>query len=218
VTDDVEALIEQARREARADVLGILRQRFRDELLRTADERLAQPANVVYGLVGIAEGVAPIVRELMRSALGDERRLEQELRVHNDLLQEALGKGGTIPFRFGVTFETEELLRQWVAARRDELALELERLRGKSEWSVKFVRRLEAVPADGYLEHRLATAVRPDARARLALVADAVSGDAYLVADERLAEFRRAVAALDDEGYELELSGPWPAYSFARLP
>lgn len=39
----------------------------------------------------------------------------------------------------------------------------------------------------------------------------------YLVDDSRLDEFASAVAALDDErcGLRLELTGPWPPYSFA---
>jgi hypothetical protein len=38
------------------------------------------------------------------------------------------------------------------------------------------------------------------------------------VAGARQEEFAAAIAALEAEGYELRVTGPWPPYSFARLP
>ena len=65
---------------------------------------------------------------------------------------------------------------------------------------------------------RLATTVRPGLRERLAGACEDAAGDAYLVAKSRQDEFAAAVAELEAEGYELRVTGPWPPYSFARLP
>jgi hypothetical protein len=65
---------------------------------------------------------------------------------------------------------------------------------------------------------RLATTVKPGLRERLAAASEDSAGDAYLVARVRQDEFGAAIAELEAEGYELRVTGPWPAYSFARLP
>ena len=105
-----------------------------------------------------------------------------------------------------------------MARHRAELALELERLRDKAEWAVELVARAPEVEPGRYLEQRLATAVRPDVRTRLAALADEAAGDAYLVYASAQDAFDALLAELEDEGYELRVTGPWPAYSFARLP
>ena len=55
-------------------------------------------------------------------------------------------------------------------------------------------------------------------RVRLAELAEESSGNAYLVADANLQAFEAAIAELEAEGYELRISGPWPPYTFAKLP
>jgi hypothetical protein len=74
------------------------------------------------------------------------------------------------------------------------------------------------VDAADYLEARLATTVRPGLRERLAEASEEAAGDAYLVSRDRQDEFGAAISALEAEGYELRVTGPWPPYSFARLP
>ncbi|TML77314.1 MAG: hypothetical protein E6G12_04790 [Actinobacteria bacterium] len=101
---------------------------------------------------------------------------------------------------------------------RTALASELERLRGTAEWSVEPVGTVPDVGAAEYLEARLATTVRPGLRERLAAASEEAAGDAYLVATARQDEFAAALAVLEGEGYELRVTGPWPPYSFARLP
>jgi Gas vesicle synthesis protein GvpL/GvpF len=98
------------------------------------------------------------------------------------------------------------------------LAAELERLRDTAEWSVEPVGARPEVAASEYLGARLATTVRPGLRERLAAASEDAAGDAYLVAKSRQDEFGAAVAELEAEGYELRVTGPWPPYSFARLP
>ena len=85
-------------------------------------------------------------------------------------------------------------------------------------WSVAPVGSMPDVGAAEYLGARLATTVRPGLRERLAAASEDVTGDAYLVATGRQDEFAAAVAELEAEGYELRVTGPWPPYSFARLP
>lgn len=212
---DVSGLVRQAEDDARAEVAERLRQLFAGELLSRVLREL-EPAGHV-ALAGVGDGLRPLVLDLPTGALDDEAQLEALVRAHNDLLLEALRDGVVVPFRFGTTFPDSDALEQWIERRRPELTLELERLRGKAEWSVESV----APPAEGegdeYLAQRLATAVLPDVRTRLADVADEVAGSAYLVAAGRQDEFAAALAELEAAGHQLRVTGPWPAYSFTRL-
>ena len=213
---NVGELIRQAEADARAEVAETLRGLFADDLRRRVLAHVADPP--MFALVGIDERVIPLVRKLDDSAMRDEAQLESEVRAHNEMLLDAMGKGTVIPFRFGTAFPTRSALDEWVSNHRDELERELVRLRGKAEWAVEIV----AGPPEGepgrYLEERLATAVRPDVRGRLAAVAAEVAGNACLVAASNEEAFHATLNELEEEGYELRVTGPWPAYSFARLP
>jgi hypothetical protein len=213
---DVGDLIRQAEDEARTEVADVLRRLFADDLLRRVGERLG--GRPLVALAGVADGVRPLVLELEPGDLDNETRLEGLVRAHNELLLEALQEGGVVPFRFGTTFPDAAALEKWLERHRAVLAVELERLRGKSEWSVEPVGRMPDVDAAEYLGARLATTVRPDLRARLAAASEDAAGNAYLVAADRQDEFAAALAELEAEGYELRVTGPWPPYSFARLP
>ncbi|HET8751252.1 MAG TPA: GvpL/GvpF family gas vesicle protein [Gaiellaceae bacterium] len=213
---DVGDLIRQAEEDARADVAETLRRLFADDLLRRVGERLG--GRPLVALAGVGEGVQPLVLALEPGDLDDESRLERLVRAHNDLLLGALEAGAVVPFRFGTTFPDRDALDAWLERHRDVLASELERLRGTEEWSVEPVGNLPNVAAGEYLEARLATTVRPGLRERLAAVSEDSAGDAYLVAVSRKDELAAAIAELETEGYELRVTGPWPPYSFARLP
>jgi hypothetical protein len=213
---DVGDLIRQAENDARADVVETLRRLFADDLLRRVGERLG--GRPVVALAGVADGLRPLVLELEPGDLDDEARLEQLVRSHNELLLAALEEGAVVPFRFGTTFPDREALEAWLGRHRPVLAAELERLRGTAEWSVEPVGNVPEVGAADYLEARLATTVRPGLRERLAAASEEAAGDAYLVAAARQEEFAAALAELEAEGYELRVTGPWPPYSFARLP
>jgi hypothetical protein len=205
---DVGDIVRQAEIDARAEVAETLKRLFADELLRRAVRELSPAGRIA--LAGVGEGMRPLV-------LDDEARLESLVRAHNDLLVEALAEGVVVPFRFGTTFADRETLDAWLERHGPQLSLELERLRGKSEWSVETVAP-ELPGGDRYLEERLATATLPDVRARLELVAAERSGNAYLVERERQPEFAAALSELEAAGHELRVTGPWPPYSFARLP
>jgi hypothetical protein len=213
---DVAELVRRAEADARDEVAETLRRVFADDLLRRALAHVTDRRVLV--LVGIGENVTPLVREVNESALYDDAALESELRAHNEMLLEALERGGVIPFRFGTAFPDRTTLERWVDDHRDELAHELARLRDKAEWAVEVVVRPPEGEPGRYLEQRLATATRPDVRERLAAVADEAADNAYLVASAARQEFDAVLAELEGEGYELRVTGPWPAYSFARLP
>ena len=213
---DVDALIRQAEEDARADVAEALRHLFVDDLLRRVADQLG--GRPVVALAGVADGLRPLVLELAPGDLDDEARLERLVREHNQLLLDALENGAVVPFRFGTTFPDRAALDAWLERHHDPLASELERLRETSEWSVEPVGSLPEVDAAEYLGARLATTVKPGLRDRLAAASQDATGDAYLVARPRQDEFAAAIAALEAEGYELRVTGPWPPYSFARLP
>lgn len=156
--------------------------------------------------------------DLAPGDLDDEARLERLVRAHNELLVGALEDGAVVPFRFGTTFPDRAALEAWLERHREPLAAELERLRGTAEWSVEPVGRMPDVDAAEYLGARLATTVKPGLRERLAAASEDAAGDAYLVAKARQEAFGAVVAELEAEGYELRVTGPWPPYSFARLP
>lgn len=213
---DVDDLIRQAEADARADVAETLRRLFAEELLRRAGRQLA--GQRLVALAGVADGIRPLVLELAPGDLDDETRLEQLVRAHNDLLLGALENGAVVPFRFGTTFPDHAALEAWLDQHRTGLAAELERLRGTAEWSVEPVGGVPNVDAAEYLGARLATTVRPGLRDRLAAASVEAAGDAYLVAAARQDEFVAVVAELEAEGQRLRVTGPWPPYSFARLP
>jgi hypothetical protein len=213
---DVGELIRKAEEDARADVAETLRRLFADDLLRRVGERLG--GRPLVALAGVAEGLRPLVLELAPGDLDDEARLERLVREHNELLLGALEEGAVVPFRFGTTFPDRPALEAWLERHRDALSSELERLRDTAEWSVEPVGSRPEVGASEYLGARLATTVRPGLRERLAAASEDATGDAYLVAKSRQDEFGAAVADLEAEGYELRVTGPWPPYSFARLP
>jgi hypothetical protein len=213
---DIGELVRQAEEDARADVAETLRRLFADDLLRRVGERIG--GRPLVALAGVADGLRPLVLELAPGDLDDEARLERLVRAHNELLIGALEEGTVVPFRFGTTFPDDAALENWLERHRDALSSELERLRGTAEWSVEPVGRMPEVGASEYLGARLATTVRPDLRGRLSAASEDAAGDAYLVARSRQDEFGAAVAALEAEGYELRVTGPWPPYSFARLP
>jgi hypothetical protein len=213
---DVGELITRAEGEARAEVAETLRRLFAEDLLRRVGERLG--GRPLVALAGVAAGVRPLVLELQPGDLEDESRLERLVRAHNELLVGALEEGAVVPFRFGTTFTDRTALEAWLEQHRAALAAELDRLRGKAEWSVETVGTVPEVDASQYLGARLATAARPGLRERLAAASEEVAGDAYLVVTARQDEFAAAISDLEAEGYELRVTGPWPPYSFARLP
>jgi gas vesicle protein GvpL/GvpF len=223
---DVAELVARAESDARAEVAETLKRLFVDDLLERALAAL-EPSPPSLGLVGVVEEeghVVPLVQALDPASLGDTAALEAAARAHNDLL---LDRGPVVPFRFGTAFPTRDALDGWLREHEYELLAELERLRGAVEWGVEVLAAEPQPRGDeqsGYLEQRLAAGIATADRTRLAAtcrdrLAEAAldaAGDAYLVADQQA--FDSVLAELGSEGVALRVTGPWPPYSFARLP
>lgn len=217
--DEISTLLDDESEGTKDELLHTLSSRTKNEIqkvLRRVGGQLG--GRPLVALAGVADGLRPLVLELGPGDLENEARLEQLVRAHNELLLGALAEGAVMPFRFGTIFPDRPALDAWLELHATALAGELERLRGKAEWSVEPVGRVPEVPAAEYLGARLVTAVRPGLRDRLAAVSEEASGNAYLVATARQDDFAAEVEFLEAEGYDLRVTGPWPPYSFARLP
>ena len=214
---DVGDLIRQAEDDARADVAETLRRLFADDLLRRVGQTGSagsrwSPSPESPTAVGRSYSIS--LRAISTTRLGSSVSCGRT----TSSCSARSRRGPSCPFRFGTTFPDRAALDEWLERHRAALAAELERLRGTAEWSVEPVGRVPDVDAAEYLGARLATTVRPGLRERLAAACEDAAGDAYLVAKSRQDEFAAAVAELEAEGYELRVTGPWPPYSFARLP
>ena len=123
--------------------------------------------------------------ESVRARLEDAAWLAGAARAHEAVLEAALRAGAVVPFRLLTVFRDGDQLRDFLAARGDDLRAVLDRVRGREEVGVKaFVDRGvldEAVAADS------AALTELDAE-----IASAQIGRAYLLQ-------RRREQALDEE-------------------
>ena len=171
----VEALIEQADAEARAEVVARLKELLVEDLLERALRALpAPPAEGRLSLVGVVPAsasadseivrvgdLAALVSELEPGELDDPHVLERRVRAHNDALLSALESGPVVPIRFGTLFPSTADVVGWLERNERELLAELDRLTDTVEWAFRV---LEPVPepesiavgsAETYLERRL---------------------------------------------------------------
>lgn len=133
----------------------------------------------------------------------DRQLIERMVGRHDDIVREACSAGRAVPLRFGGIFRSPARLRAWLEEHRAELAAGIALVGGCWEWTVRGVRDAET----------------REALADIA-VADLPSGDdrldaAYLVQAADQDRFTAAVETFRAGGGDLELSGPWPPYSFA---
>ena len=168
------------------------------------------PHVVRWGELAAIVGAAPL------PAAADERSLWH----HEAVVEAAMRRGPVLPMRFGSVVDD---VTGFLAARHDELAAGLDRVRGAVEMGVRIVD--EAVePASGtdYLMRRAsATALAQRVHAPLAERSRASfrgpHGFAYLVDDAAVGAFCECVSALSDHvEAELVCTGPWPPYSFVE--
>ena len=171
----LEALIEQADAEARAEVVARLKELLVEDLLERALRALpAPPAEGRLSLVGVVHAsastgtetvqvgdLAAIVSELEPGELDDPHVLERHVRAHNDALLAALESGAVVPIRFGTLFASTADVAGWLERHESALLAELDRLTDTMEWALRV---LEPVPepesvsvgsAETYLERRL---------------------------------------------------------------
>lgn len=173
----------------------------------------------------------------------DAALLEARLRAHDATLRALLAGGAVLPVGFGVVLKDDDRVRQLLTGNRDTLTAALDRVGAAAEWGVA-IRRKEAsatppeisagrqwlarhrqreVDVDDLIamvHERLSDVAREADPPRPKEEADAshVAAASYLVAedvrDEFLAEYDALVEQLDAAGLILDLSGPWPPYSF----
>jgi hypothetical protein len=163
--------------------------------------------------------------------LQDPEQLTALIHAHDQVLRDAVATGrAVVPMPFGLVAETLEKLHRLIGDHSSELHAALARLEGCDEWGVHV-----SVPREAAQR-----AVRSCARQvyeRLAAVAEdaviepvnagakesrpSILSAAYLVNRDRLAAFTRMTADLQQAwnlaGFTIGVSGPWPAYNFARV-
>jgi len=160
---------------------------------------------------------------------------------HEELVEALLEHRDLLPFRYGTRCEDEDAAARAVSKREAELRSALERIRGAVELSVRvLVGQPSQQPSSSgenaadYLAARTRAAVlaqavsdavheplRAVARASRVRAADSPSEQlraAYLVDRDRVDDFVRAVAALQQCRPDLRLlcTGPWAPYSFTE--
>jgi hypothetical protein len=145
--------------------------------------------------------------------LNDRAWLEQQALAHEGALRRVAADGAVVPLRFGAIYHQLEDVEQMLGERREELAADLDRVRGHVELGVKgFVDRAKleellarertdasaASPGRAYLERR-------QAEQDVAAEARGIVADVARSAHARLLE--RSVAGVVSRPHSRELSG-----------
>lgn len=156
-------------------------------------------------------------------------------RWHDDTVRALAVDGPVLPIRLGSVAADAGALQRAIAARSGELAADLDRVRGRAEWTVRTIplRRVEA-PDDeptgtAYLlarrtESRLratTSALLDEAYEAIASAAERSVPGSYLVTAARERDFLATVSRYDERlqpgGYALRVLGPLPPYSFVDV-
>jgi len=225
---------------------------------------------IVNGCLGAVVSRVPLSQfgeTVLEKNLQDLCWLEEQVRLHQELLRQIMQEDTVIPMKFGIIFRSEERISEILQERREHFQEILKLLAGRGEWGVKGYYRREkmhqylssrgAAPECGQggagmgkayllrkkleegLESRAADYSRQigeEAYARLKvhsvaatlnkLLSRNVTGReeelflnaAFLVAGNSHRSFRHTVENFNTEfgsqGIFLEVSGPWPPYSF----
>ena len=163
---------------------------------------------------------------------GDDGVSADALWRHEAVVEALMEQRDLLPVRYGTRFDDEDAAARAVEARRDDLAMALDRVRGAVELSLRVIEPGAPQAGDGasYLRDRRR---QEDARRALheplAAVARAAmtrpSPDrsellraAYLVDRDAVEQVTGLIAQLQAANPTLRLlcTGPWPAYSFAE--
>jgi hypothetical protein len=143
--------------------------------------------------------------------------------------------GPVLPVRLGCVLPSPDALRDLLAARADDLAADLDRVRGRAEWTVRLSRAphsvvdeagtggeyLRARQSDVAAERRLTAAIGSMHEALAALADEVVMGPPRAFLVRRTAPFvataEQWADRLIEAGCTVELAGPLPPYSFVHL-
>ena len=146
---------------------------------------------------------------------------ERTLWHHEAVVEAAMERGPVLPMRYGSVVDD---VTGFLAARHEEFAAGLLRVRGAVELSVRIAAGDLGVPASGteYLMRRAtATALAEQVYAPLAELSRASArrsqAFAFLVDTREVPAFHERVGTLEDRlGAQLVCTGPWPPYSFVE--
>lgn len=200
---------------------------YGEESLRDKLEDLATLESIArahHDVVATAWDQAPVVPMRLATVYRDDARVAAMLTERRADLTTALGR---------LTGHAEWGVKAYATAP-DETG-PAEPAEASTRPGTDYLRRRRAEMSSAEQSRRAALAASDDVHAQLSGLADAtrrhvpqdpgLSGEAdpmllngaYLVADDRAEEFVCAVRDLDDRhaAVRLELTGPWPAYSFA---
>jgi hypothetical protein len=185
----------------------------------------------------IAEG--PLLAVLSQHAQAPDEPALDALWAHERVVESLMVERAVLPMRFGTGPPSTDGVRQALAGRRDVLLEALDRVRGRVELAMRAMQPAACAPAAPppaaasgreYLRARLAgtrtLAALHEPLAALAVAArcwpQRAPGEllrtSYLVDEQAVAQFRRAVESLEREHPQAALlcTGPWPAYSFVE--
>jgi hypothetical protein len=165
----------------------------------------SSPAPQADGLRAIEKhGLAAIC-----SRAEERQASAEELWRREEVLESLMNECDLLPVRYGTVVNDDEAAGELLDARRDELILALERVRGAVELAVRFA-------GDGVKTRLLEMHETLSTLARESRELSPGRG-AYLVPREDVAAFVARVAALEEANDDLSLlcTGPWPPYSFA---
>jgi Gas vesicle synthesis protein GvpL/GvpF len=93
------------------------------------------------GLAALTSNVslAEFGEEELRENLNDVEWLEEKARAHEGVLDAALARATVVPMRLCTIYRSDQHVREMLDREHEPLADALDRLEGKSEWSVKLI-------------------------------------------------------------------------------
>lgn len=95
------------------------------------------------GLIVVQEGeVTAAVEPVMRAEFSDEKLADpkgilDKLKVHEEVIEEAMGADSVLPFRFATLFSSVSVLKSRLAEHRAQLEKTLDHLGHREEWGVE---------------------------------------------------------------------------------
>jgi hypothetical protein len=181
----------------------------------------------VYAITGSpapnADGLRAIEKDGLAAicSTAEDRQLSaEELWRREEALESLMHECDVLPVRYGTVVNDDADAARLLDARRDELLLALERVRGAVELAVRVAGDERAAPGDAgtYIQVKTRLLEMHETLAALARESRELSPGrgAYLVPREDVAAFVARVAALEEANDDLSLlcTGPWPPYSF----
>ncbi|WP_228645708.1 GvpL/GvpF family gas vesicle protein [Microtetraspora sp. AC03309] len=173
--------------------------------------------------------------EPLRRSMEELDWLGETARAHHGVVAAVAATGPTAPVRLATVYSGDERVRDLLRRRGADFAEALSRVAGRNEWGVKVYVDPAAPPAAsggtggeaGARGERVHTALLDVAvmghrhRAQDPQLSGRdewmVLNGAYLVDENRGPDFAALVSRFREQGTDVELSGPWPPYSFTEL-